>query len=80
MQTASPPVFPITRLCWLAHCCVQWCAGGENINAGRPDEQMIKAVVAGLSLNTLEALAPERRTKLNSLLDDLFCPTASFMH
>ena len=51
---------------------------GENINAGdagrgRTNKLVIKAVfVAGLSLNTLEALAQERRrrrTKLNSNLD-----------
>lgn len=57
---------------------------GENINAwnaGRPNTQVIKAVfVAGLSLNTLEALAQERRrTKLNSILDKSFCPAPSIM-
>ena len=48
---------------------------GENINAGdadRTNKLVIKAVfVAGLSLNTLEASAQERRrTKLNSILEN----------
>lgn len=58
---------------------------GENINAGdadRTNKLVIKAVfVAGLSLNTLEALAQERRrTKLNSNLDNPFRPAPSIMH
>lgn len=58
---------------------------GENINAGdadRTNKLVIKAVfVAGLSLNTLEALAHERRrTKLNSILDNPFRPALSILH
>lgn len=56
---------------------------GENIKAGDADmtnKLMIKAVfVAGLSLNTLEALAQERsRTKLN-ILDNTSRPAPSIM-
>lgn len=58
---------------------------GENINAGdadRTNKPVIKAVfVAGLSLNTLEAVAQERRrTKLNSILDNPSRPAPSIMH
>lgn len=69
----------------LAHCCVQWCAGERNINAGdagRTNKLVIKAAfVAGLSLNTPEASVQERRrTKLNSILENLFRPAPSIMH
>lgn len=58
---------------------------GENINAGdadRTNKPVIKAVfVTGLSLNTPEAVAQEkRRTKLNSILDNPSRPAHAVMH
>lgn len=84
MNCASPrsfsdysSVLASTVLCAL----VCW---GENINAsntGRPKMRVIKAVfVAGLTLNTLKAVAQERRrTKLNSIFDKPFCSAPSIM-
>lgn len=68
-------VFQITHPCWPATALRAMVCWGENINACRPRVRVIKAVfVAGLTLNTLKAVAQERRrTKLNSILDKPFC-------
>lgn len=56
----------------------------ENSNVGgadRTNKLVIKAgFVAGASLNTLEALAQETRTKLNSILDNPSRPISSIIH
>lgn len=77
-------VFQITHPCWPATVLRAMVCWGENINAwnaGRPEVRVIKAVfVAGLTLNTLKAVAQERRrTKLNSILDKPFCSAPSIM-
>lgn len=49
--------------------------------ADRTNKLVIKAAfVAGVSLNTLEALAQETRTKLNSILDNPSHPISSIIH